>query len=442
MINNVLKEIIINFWEQDIEDYKDRKFKIPELNVKKAISLVWPRRSWKTSLCFLKIKQLVESWLNKRNILYINFEDERLINFNIKDFDTLLKVYFELSWKSTRDKNIYFFFDEIQNVKWWEKFIVRVLNNFDIRIVVTGSSAKMLSKEVDTALRWKNISFEVLPLNFDEFLGFKEESLSEHFEYSIDGWNNYKKLLNEFLMYWTFPEVVLEKNEIIKKSIVKTYYDLIFYKDIVDRFKIRDIANLKKLRKFLTYNFTNLISLKKFADQFKISYPVVLNWYEYFQDSYFGFALKKFNFSIKNVEKSLSKFYLVDNSFFYVNFWQINNLNLSSFFENAVFLEFRKAGFVENENIFYYKDNKFDIDFILFKEWVVIPVQVCWELNEENFKREYGQLEEFIEKFKLEKWYIVLVENKANIIENGRIEVIRIEEMSKIINSKKLGWNK
>jgi len=69
-------------------------------------------------------------------------------------------------------------------------------------------------------------------------------------------------------------------------------------------------------------------------------------------------------------------------------------------------------------------------------------VQVCWELNEKNFKREYGQLEEFIEKFKLEKWYIVLVENKANIIENGRIEVIRIEEMSKIIDSKKLGWNK
>ena len=433
MLNNILKEIIVSFRHQDIDSYKERKINIPDLKIKKAISLVWPRRSWKTTLCFLKIKELLERWVDKKNILYVNFEDERLLNFDVNDFDILLKIYFELSWKSTKDKNIYFFFDEIQNIDWWEKFIVRVLNNFNINIVVTGSSAKMLSRDVNTALRGKNLTIEVLPLDFEEYLNFKNTKLEVNFEYSIDEWNHYKNLLNNFLKYWAFPEVVLEENDLIKHSIVKTYYDLIFYRDIVDRFKIRDIVNLKKFRKYLIYNFANLISLNKFSEQFWVSYPIVLKWFDYFQDAYFGFWLKKFNFSLREVEKSLTKFYLIDNSLFYVNFWQINEMNLGRLFENSVFLELRKRGFVENEDIFYYKDKYFDIDFILFKWWKILPVQVCYQLNENNFDREYKQLEKFIEKFNLEKWYIILVENNVNSLNSSKIDIIRIEEISRIV---------
>ena len=111
MVDIKIKEIIVNFWEKNDFQYFDRDFEIPNLAIKKAISLVWPRRSWKTSICFLTIKKLLESWLDKKNFLYVNFEDERLIDFEISDFDKLLKSYFELSWKSTNDKDIFFFFD-------------------------------------------------------------------------------------------------------------------------------------------------------------------------------------------------------------------------------------------------------------------------------------------------------------------------------------------
>ena len=389
MVNTtVLKELIVSFWDQPIGELKPRKIQIPDLKIKKAISLVWPRRSWKTSLCFLKIKELLSQWVDKKNILYVNFEDERLIDFSLEDFDKLLKLYFELSGVSTKQKWIRFFFDEIQNVNWWEKFIARILTSFDIKVVITGSSAKMLSSQINTALRWKSLSLEVMPLSFEEFLGFKQITLPENFEYSIDGQNQYLATVKEFITWWGFPEVVLEENQMIKRWILKTYYDLIFYKDIVDRFGVRDVVGLKKFRSFLTWNFANLVSLKKFAKDFWISYPVVLSWYEYFQDSYFGFALKRFSFSLKSVEKSLSKFYLVDGWFFYANFGQINAFNLSRLFENAVFGELRKLGLVPNEQIFYYKSKDFDIDFVVFDQGEVIPIQVSYELGEENFERE------------------------------------------------------
>ena len=428
MLNIKLKEIIINFWEKTDFSYFKRDFKIPDLTINKAITLVGPRRSWKTSICFLSIKKLLENWLDKRNILYINFEDERLIDFSVEDFDKLLKLYFELSEKSTKDKDIYFFFDEIQNIFWWEKFIVRLLNNFNVKIIITWSSAKMLSKEVDTALRWKNISFEILPLNFGEFLNFRQINFSKNFKYSIDENNLYKKTVKEFITWGAFPEIVLEKNEKLKQSILKTYYDLIFYKDIVDRYSVRDISNLKKFRKILTYNFWEYISLKKVSQELKISYQILQNWFEYFQDSYFGFALKKFSFSLKQVERSVAKFYLSDNGFFYTNFWDLNDMNLSRLFENVVFLEFRKAWFIENETIFYYKDKEFDIDFILFKNWKVTPVQVCYELNENNYKREIEQLEKIIKKYNLEKWILVVFENKLEI-EIANINILQIENL-------------
>ena len=429
MVNNKIKEMIVNFWERENFNFFERDFQIPELEISKVITLVWPRRSGKTSICFLKVRKLLEGWIDKKNILYINFEDERLIDFTVEDFDNLLKLYFELSWKSTNDKNIYFFFDEIQNISWWEKFVVRVLNNFNIKIIVTWSSAKMLSKEVDTALRWKNISFEILPLNFQEFLDFKQIKLMKNFEYSID-WNNlYKRTLKEFLTYWSFPEIVLEKNETIKSWIIKTYYDLIFYKDIVDRYSIRDIASLKKFRKILTYNFSEYISLKKVSEQLKVSYQIISNWYEYFQDAYFWFSLKRFSFSLKTVEKSVAKFYLSDNWFFYSNFWDLNEMNLSRLFENAVFLEFRKLWFVENENIYYFKNKKYDIDFILFKKWKIIPIQVCYELNEQNFDREYTQLEELIEEFNLKKGYLIIWKNTLDIESNWKIEILNINNI-------------
>jgi len=138
--------------------------------------------------------------------------------------------------------------------------------------------------------------------------------------------------------------------------------------------------------------------------------------------------------SIKDVERSLSKFYLSDNGFFGVNFWQINEMNLSKLFENAVFLELRKRWFVENENIFYFKSSKFDIDFVLFKRWKVIPLQVCYELNDSNFKREYKQLLSFVEEFNLEKWYMVIFKNNVNIDLQGKIEILRIENLKNLID--------
>ena len=432
-----INEIIKNFWNKNLEEIFQREDEISEFswNIRKAVTLIWPRRSWKTSICFKKIGDLLEGWIDKKNILYVNFEDETLLDFEVEHFDILVKQYFELSWLNTQDKNVYFFFDEIQNIKNWEKFITRILSNFKCNVWITWSSAKMLSKDINTWLRWKNISFEVLPLNFDEFLNFKNLLLENNFQYSIDENNNYKKNLKEFIVRWWFPEIILEKSEKNKNLILKNYYDLIFYKDIIDRQLVRDIRNIKKFRKILTYNFTNKISLKKISDELWVWYQTILNWYEYFIDAYYWFSLKKFNFSILDVEKSFSKFYLIDNWFFSVNFFDLNSMNFSSLFENMVFLEFRKKWFVENENIFYYSDQKiWEIDFVTFKWWKVTCYQVSWDIDDKKtFNREIASLKKAREKFWVSDLNLIVWEWKIEIEEVDWIKIIPFFEFIKKI---------
>jgi predicted AAA+ superfamily ATPase len=150
-----------------------------------------------------------------------------------------------------------------------------------------------------------------------------------------------------------------------------------------------------------------------------IDYKTALNWFDYFCDSYFWFALKKFNFSILEVEKSMSKFYLVDNSFFSVNFLSINSLNYSTLFENQVFLEIKKIWLVPWENIFYYEEKWFEIDFIIFYEWELICIQVSYNIdNEATKQREIKSLNYVKEKYWVKKLILVLAEKTKSFKEN------------------------
>jgi predicted AAA+ superfamily ATPase len=224
----------------------------------------------------------------------------------------------------------------------------------------------------------------------------------------------------------------LEENVIYKNRILKDYFDLIFYKDIVDRYNLKSIKSLKIFRKNIVSYMSQICSYNKLSNEIWVDYKTFINWIWYFIDSYFLFEVKNFSFSVWKIEWSLSKIYLLDNWFYSINFWNYKE-DYWNLFENIVFLEIRKRWLIENENIFYFKDKEFDIDFIIYKEKKAIPIQVCYELNEKNIDREVIKFDKFLNKYNIEKWYLVLYENYKKEFQNEKIEIIGLVDISNIL---------
>ncbi|ACV25283.1 ATP-binding protein [Methanocaldococcus fervens] len=385
--NILFEEIVLD----NLENVKkanviDRSIKI-KLIPNKIKVIYGVRRGGKTYFLFQIIKKHF-----KDDFLYINFEDERLINTTTKELNELLKI--ALSIKNT--KNL--FFDEIQNIDSWDKFIRR-LNDSGFNIFITGSSSKLLSKEISTSLRGRNIKTEILPLNFKEFLKFKNFDVKER--YSTIEKAELLKYLNEFIKFGGFPEITLIDNEEIKKDILREYLDSIFYRDVVERHNIRNIKEIKVLRNILINLFANEISIKKIINLLKefntkISRECIYNYLDYFGDSYLIFLLNNFSYKTKTV--SNSKLYIIDGMWnFSLNF----SRNKGRILENLVFLELRKKGFVENENLFYIKGKNYEVDFLIFDKEKEL-IQVCYELNEINKEREIKAFEKAIKDLKLD----------------------------------------
>ena len=202
------KILIKEFQENSLPTIYERDLVVP-LNSNKIISIYGPRRSGKSFYFFSLIQKLLKQEISIDRIVYLNFEDDRIFPLNYKELNLLLEAYFEL-YPQNKQELIYLFFDEIQNIVNWEIFIRRIYEKEKVKLFLTGSSSKLLSREIATSLRGRTISYRLFPLNFKEFLNFKQIKMKEDFKYTSQKYT-IKKLLNEYLEWGSFPEVVLPK---------------------------------------------------------------------------------------------------------------------------------------------------------------------------------------------------------------------------------------
>ncbi len=231
---------LLTLWkERQMPEIINRDIKI-NLSKKKIVTIAGVRRSGKTSLMFQCIKDLLNKGIKKENIIYIDFENERLINTHAEDLDNLLIANIEL-FRSEGD--IYLFLDEIQNINYWDKWVRKIYNMEKYYIIITGSSSKLLSSEIATSLAGRNITYMVYPFSFNEFINAKHISIDTTKKYSIEKGIILKEL-NEFLNYGSFPEMAFINNENTKIEILSSYFDAIFYKDIIRRYNVREINDL------------------------------------------------------------------------------------------------------------------------------------------------------------------------------------------------------
>ncbi|MBI5206524.1 MAG: ATP-binding protein [Candidatus Firestonebacteria bacterium] len=351
-----------------------------------------PRRAGKSTFSLLLFKD--------KEFAYINFDDENLVK--IDNYDELLKEIFTVYGETK-----YLLFDEIQNIPNWELFINR-LHRQGYNILLTGSNAKLLSKELSTYLTGRHIPIEILPFNFKEFLAARQ------FSFSMDELNLPEikgKLLNyleSFIINGGFPELVVKY--INPKGYLDTLLDSILFKDIVNRYKIRFPQKIYDLEIYILNNFASELSFRKLCNRLGFNSVVTLEKYLcYLEEAYLAFILNRYSHKTHERISSPKKIYIVDNGYITVKAIQFSN-NSGKLMENFVFTELIKKGFKPNHDLFYYKTrNNKEVDFITRQNIETKAlIQVVYQVNETSTKeREIKALVEASEELKCNNMIIL-----------------------------------
>ena len=382
------------------------------------------RRSGKSTLLINEIKRLIANGTDVKNILFVNFEDQR---FRMFDEQTLLEdiknVYLEYI-KPIGD--IIIMLDEVQNVKAWEQWVLKEYELSDNSLYVTGSNSHLLSVEFGTALGGRYLDIEVFPLSFKEYLDFNDIQINSKAEL-LHHKMTLQQHFNSYMKYGGFPKTVLLEDEALKKETVKSYYDSILLKDIVARYKLKNYQVLNELALFLLSNNASINAYNKLKNNFSTSFDTIRDYVEYLTNSYMILSIPKFSYSLKKQIANPKKFYAIDTGFSNAVSFNISK-KIGANLENIIFIELKKR---DNE-VYYYKTEKGrEIDFLIQKENLTELIQVSVTLeNRETQHRELRVFSEAMKELKGEVRAMLITFDSSEIIEYDgcEIEVINVLE--------------
>jgi len=414
MDKNIIKEIILDqraLFEK--KEFLPRVFPENFLTTKKISVIAGIRRSGKSTL----LRQISQSL---PNFGYLNFEDERMLDFVYQDFKLVYEAFLELYGKQE-----VFLFDEIQNIVGWEKFVRRLFED-DKKIFVTGSNAKLLSSELSTTLSGRHLKLELYPFSFQEFLDFHKVIVKKN--PTTEEKSLLKRELSQFLENGGFPEIIASND----KEELKQLYQDVLIKDLLVRFKIRETKGFRDLGLFLLSNISLPISYNRLRDLLGIkSVTSVKNYVDFFEQAYLFYSLFKFDFSVKKQIINDRKIFCVDTGIANAVAFRFSE-NLGRTIENAVFVELKRRG----SDLFYHKEKK-ECDFLLRKGLKVVQaIQVAVSLTDpKTEKREIEGLLEAMEKFKLKTGLIITQDQEAERRIDGKI--IKIVPLWKWLLEKK-----
>jgi len=368
---STLIELVKDYVEKPLPNLISRDLNVPlDLNIKRAISIIGPRRAGKTYYMF----QLARG-LNTQSRLYVNFEDYRLVAADFRDIIRVVEIFYRL-FPESKNKKVYMFFDEIQNVANWEIAVRHLIDNEKCQIFLSGSSSKLLSKEIATQLRGRTLSYELFPFTFREFLRAKDFEINEPFSSSAK--LKLLSLLEEYLKFGAYPEVALEKE---KRKILEEIWDVTIARDVIERRRIRNLKVLKLLikalresKRFSVYKFYNFLK----SIGLKVSKNTLYFYLEALKDSLVLFDVHAFSPSYKNIEKSIPKIYFADAGLY------LDNFDIARSMENSVFLVLR----MKYRNIYYYEtSNRKEIDFLFKQGNKLNLIEVAYEIDQEHIKK-------------------------------------------------------
>lgn len=407
LLIDLIEEFNQNFSKHEKKTARRNSFPPIPNKIKVALGM---RRTGKTVFLFQIIQTLLEKKTPMSQILYLNFEDDRIIPISQEKLAQLLDAFYSI-YPENHDKKCYLFLDEIQNVENWHAVVRRYFDTKNIELYLTGSSAKLLSKEIATSLRGRSISVEIGPFSFQEYLAAKQID----FPSKISGKKNkdiYSQHLTNYLQCGGFPETIhLETSDRIR--LLQDYVAVVIFRDIVERHKITNVSLIKYMIKSLLKNAAGSFSIHKFFNDlksqgFSVGKMTLYDYLSYIEDAYLVFTVSLYSESIRKTETNSKKIYANDTGL--INAYTMHHShNYGHLFENLVYLDLRRK---EYEIYYYLTQERYEVDFFIKDVHGKIKIfQVVWDMeNKETMERETRALNA-AEKELNTKGFIITPEN-------------------------------
>lgn len=418
MRDDILKNIIAEWLEErrlpDLTDRDTPPVQVPRL--KEVLAVVGPRRAGKTFFLYQLIRRLEASGATREDILFIDFEDYRLADFTTYDIDRLLAAFHQVAGRPPS----YLFFDEVQHLPRWSRVLRTLHNQGRYRIVVSGSNSDLLPRQVAAELRGRYRSILMLPFSFPEFLRIRKLTPTDR-TLRTPARGKVIGLFDEFLRHGGFPEVIQRETKKEKRELLQNYYHAMFYRDIIERYRIRSPGILESMMAYCLDTQSELFSISRFTghlhrNSLPASKKTVSNYLQYLRDAFFLILHEKFSFSPRKRIMNPKKVYLLDQGFaaLGVPFSE----NRGKVLENVVAVELHRRGI----EAFYFLKRR-ECDFILKRGTrPAEAIQVCWELKDSNRDRELQGLREAAESLNLKK-AAILTYNQEDRAAAGKLPV-------------------
>jgi predicted AAA+ superfamily ATPase len=379
-----------NFWKKDLEcgiernEYVDKALRFLQPNM--IVSLIGVRRSGKSMLMRQIAKKLMENGIaNKNEILIVNFEDKRIVERDLKLIDDFFNAYME-EIRPLRKPIV--FLDEVTKIPQWEKWVRTMHELNKAKILISGSTSQLTKGELATLLTGRHIDIIVFPLSFNEFLQFKNIQIKNKLD-ALAKESEIKALLREYIRFGGFPEVVLTKDEEVKRTILLTYFDDIIEKDVVERYKIRKTEKLKMLAKFYLSNISSPTTFSS-LEQFLNMNSVTIEKFSYLlEEAFLIFFAKIFHPSVKKQEKVARKVYCIDVGLSNAIGFKIEE-SIGKLMENVVAIELKRRNPLLE--IYYWKEygkaEGKEVDFVVRENFNVKQlIQVTYASNRNEVEK-------------------------------------------------------
>ena len=382
MLIDIFKEIILDSMDFVVPEYTEREVFIPEIE-NMSISITGARRAGKTYRTYQYMNELIKKGVNRNNICRIQFNDHRIINFPSKEFHAIDQAYYSLFPEKRNKETIWFIFDEIHRIDGWEDYILYLLDNRYHKVLITGSTSKLLKGDISTALRGKNYSLPMYPFSFKEFLR----------HYHIDPDSRSSKGKSELIHYFErylsqggFPGLLNLPKE-LHLELLQSYWDSMILNDIIEAHPDDNIniVSFTQFYKSLLARISRPMSINNIVKELRqipvrFSVETIYRYLEYLKEAFLVYTVEIFSESEAVRIQNYKKLYTVD--------WALGNAvspginkNNSRVFENLIFMELKRRGY----NISYYKTRqRYEVDFVALKFGETNPmlVQVCYNLDD------------------------------------------------------------
>jgi len=424
MKDNNLLEILVkwNFWDKKVIPGFPREATKNIINYLKGpeiISLKGVRRSGKSTILFQIIDTLLSQGIEPRDILFINFEEP--LFFQQRESTILDRLYAIYRERVNPGRFAYVFLDEVQEFPGWEKWVRAKTDLKEAKIFVTGSSSRLLTAEFGTLLTGRHISFTIYPLSFKEFLRFKGagkifDSVVVSGEKSL-----IKNLLHEYMQFGGFPEVVLKEHHDLKDKLLKQYFEDIVYRDIVSRYKVRDITTLKNIALFYMTNISSLSAYNRIKNTLHVPLEVARKYSGYLVESFLVKEVMKHSFKVREQLRNPKKVYAIDPGMRNAVSYRFSQ-DMGRIAENIVFLTLLQ----QEKEVYYFKEHG-EVDFLARKGMSPESlIQVCMADEEcTAWEREMRSLDDALQATELKRG-LMITENREEIIpvKSGEIRAV------------------